>query len=264
MGLERGVTTANPFAGDAGAVSNYCAYTGSKLVRWPGGDAPTPLTTFVHDSVLALTLNPQFTCAGAKSAMRQRSYRFGLYAALGDPASAAAVAHDLYTFVGEAPSIDGEFTTFIASFEGPAVADERAFEARLWETLQHLHDLDSAHFPWAPDVSGDPSDPAFSFSFAETPFFIVGLHPVSSRATRRLAWPTVVFNPHRQFDALKADGRYGRFRQVIREAEQRLQGDVNPMSADFGERSEAAQYSGRRVDTSWTCPFARRAGPRRS
>jgi uncharacterized protein len=42
---------------------------------------------------------------------------------------------------------------------------------------------------------------------------------------------------------------------VIRAAERALQGTLNPMLAEFGRRSEAAQYSGRKVDPGWRCPF---------
>ena len=107
-----------------------------------------------------------------------------------------------------------------------------------------------------PAVSDDPSDPAFAFSFAGTAFFIVGLHAASSRAARRFAWPTLVFNPHRQFDRLRESQRFSRFQHVIREAERNLQGSINPMLADFGDRSEASQYSGRRVAPDWKCPFS--------
>jgi uncharacterized protein len=246
----------NPYP--VGAEGNYCRYDGKRLFRLNDGGSVPPMTAFVHDNVMALALNEQFTCLGAKSAMRQRSYRFGLYRELGSPESTAALAHDLYAFVGEVPEIDGDFATMIASFESPGALEEESFERLLWATLQQLHDLDVDHDEWAPDVSQDPDDPAFSFSFAGTAFFIVGLHAASSRATRRLAWPTLVFNLHRQFDALKASGRYTRFRQVIRDSERRLQGNINPMASDFGDRSEAAQYSGREVDAQWRCPFAPR------
>jgi FPC/CPF motif-containing protein YcgG len=252
---QRRLASANPFA--AGG-SNYCRRDGTRLVRVLDGVPATRMTAFVHDNVRALTLNPQFTCIGAKSAMRQGSYRFGLYPELGADDSVAALAHDLYCFVGEVPSIEGDFTTLIASFGSPAIADEYMFEQLLWSTLQKLHDLDAAHHGWANDVSADPANHRFSFSFAETAFFIVGLHAASSRATRRLAWPTLVFNLHGQFEALKRTGHYDRFRFVIREAERRLQGHTNPMLADFGERSEAAQYSGREVEAAWRCPFASR------
>jgi FPC/CPF motif-containing protein YcgG len=96
---------------------------------------------------------------------------------------------------------------------------------------------------------------AISFSFAETALFVLGLHAASSRATRKFAWPTLIFNPHDQFEHLKETGRYARFQEVIRDAEHTLQGDINPMLSAFGERSEAAQYSGRQVGADWRCPF---------
>ena len=34
-----------------------------------------------------------------------------------------------------------------------------------------------------------------------------------------------------------------------------LQGTVNPVLAAFGQASEARQYSGRKVDSRWRCPF---------
>mgnify|MGYP003291388053 CR=1 FL=1 len=54
---------------------------------------------------------------------------------------------------------------------------------------------------------------------------------------------------------MRQTGRYERFQHVIREAERALQGDINPMLADFGEQSEAPQYSGREVGRDWRCPF---------
>ena len=57
------------------------------------------------------------------------------------------------------------------------------------------------------------------------------------------------------FEKLRAEGMYERFQTVIRTAERTLQGDVNPMLSEFGDRSEAAQYSGRKVDENWRCPF---------
>jgi uncharacterized protein len=253
--IQRGVTPDALLA----VQSNYCRPEGSRLIRVLGGD-PDPMTRFVHENVRALVLNPQFSCTGAKAAIRQQSYRFGLYPELGGGRSAAALAGDLNAFVAEAPRIEGDFTTFIASFESPAIGDEPTFERLLWRTLQQLHDIDVREHRWAAHVSAQPADADFSFSFAETAFFVVGLHAASSRATRRLAWPTLVFNFHDQFDALKRSGRFGRFQHVIRDAERRLQGSINPMSADFGERSEAAQYSGREVEPGWRCPFSTRDG----
>jgi FPC/CPF motif-containing protein YcgG len=255
------ITIANPFDDAvATAHSNYCLFDGRRLVRANDATPPSDLTAFVHDGIRALTLNERFTCVGAKSAIRQGAYRFALYPELGSADSCAGLARDLYEFAAESPELDSEFTTFIASFAAPSAIDERAFEALLWRTLQQLHDLDVRHHRWDTRVSDDAADPQFSFSFARTAFFIVGLHAGASRVTRRFAWPTLVFNPHEQFDRLRTNGRFARFQEVIRGADRALQGDVNPMVADFGERSEAAQYSGRKVDAGWQCPFHRRPG----
>jgi uncharacterized protein len=246
----------NPFVHpDAVANSNYSCFDGTELQRVGADTPPSPLTRFVHAGVRALILNDQFVCVGGKSALHRGTYRFGLYSALGSPTAAAGLARDLFTFVQEMPTFGNALSTFIASFEGPHPTDEAAFEGGLWRTLQTLHALDVSHHDWDPAVSADPDDERFSFSFGGTAFFVVGLHAASSRAARRFAWPTLTFNPHRQFEALREEGAYARFQRVIRRAEVRLQGDSNPMLADFGARSEARQYSGRRVGAGWRCPF---------
>ncbi len=89
-------------------------------------------------------------------------------------------------------------------------------------------------------------------------FFVVGMHPDASRAARRFAWPTLVFNAHEQFEHLREDGRYGGLQRQIRARELRLDGTLNPNLADFGRHSEARQYSGRATEDSWRCPFQHR------
>ncbi len=146
--------------------------------------------------------------------------------------------------------------TFAAVFSGPSSMDEHRFEALLWAQLQRLHDLDVARgAPWAEDVSPDPEDPRFSFSLCGHPFFVIGLHPGASRRARRFAVPAMVFNSHRQFESLRADGRYGRMQAAIRERDVALQGSINPNLTDFGQASEARQYSGREVEPGWRCPL---------
>jgi FPC/CPF motif-containing protein YcgG len=235
--------------------SNYARFDGRHLECVTGREEGRALTTFVHDSFRALTLNDHFTCAGAKAAVRGGDYRFGLYGDLATRPACAGLARDLFTFLEERPSFQGPFSTFVASFSGPATSDEAQFEDLLWQTLQQLHELDAPHHAWDPHVVSDPADPRFSFSFAGTALFIVGLHAASSRAARKFAWPTLVFNPHDQFEHLKEAGRYQRFQGAIRHAEATLQGEINPMLSAFGERSEASQYSGRQVGPEWRCPF---------
>lgn len=246
----------NPFRGDlAIANSAYAGFRGKRLVRMPSGEPATALEEHVHDSFRATVLSHGFSCVGAKAAVRSGGYRTGFYGEMGSDGATAGLARDLFGFVGEQGDLDGEFTTFVAAFAGPNVADEAEFERLLWAQLQRLHEEDRRHHRWAPSVSADPEDARFAFSFAETAFFVVGLHPASSRFARRFAWPTLVFNAHSQFDKLRAEGRYARMQEVIRARERELQGTLNPNLSDFGVLSEARQYSGRRAEGGWRCPF---------
>ena len=246
----------NPFAGDlALANSSAAAPRGKELVRVLSGTPADPLQAFVHDSFRSLVLDPAFSCVGARSAIRRSNYRFGLYKDLGSEAATAGLARDLFDFAGEQADLGDEFSTFVASFEGPAKLGEGEFERFLWAQLWRLHDEDRRHHAYAPRVSPNPEDVNFAFSFAERAFFVVGLHPASSRLARRFARPTLVFNAHSQFERLREDGRYARLQEAVRRRELDLQGSLNPNLAEFGTVSEARQYSGRPAEPVWRCPF---------
>src|SRR5690606_27133649 len=105
------------------------------------------------------------------------------------------------------------------------------------------------------EVDSDPESDHFSFSLGGKAFYIIGMHPNSSRFARRSPRPTMVFNLHRQFEELRNMGAFEKIRDTIRERDKNLQGSVNPMLHDFGHNREAPQYSGRQVDESWKCPF---------
>ena len=103
----------------------------------------------------------------------------------------------------------GDFTTFVAVFQTPQLTTEDQFEKLLWRHLQllHNHDIDD----WDPNYSPDPRDPHFAFSFQGQAFFVVGMHAGSSRYTRRLAFPALIFNPESQILRLKEAGMIERF-----------------------------------------------------
>ena len=223
----------------------------------PGADPdPADLTAAaMHGAFRSFVLDPQYTCVGARSAVHNNSYRLGVYDPLGSPTATAALARDLAAFTRSIDDIDAAFATFVAIFARPQDqdGDEASFERALWAQLQALHDADPA--AWDPAVSRDPDDPHFSFSFAGTAFFIVGLHPGSARLSRKFPWPALIFNPHAQFERLREAGKYARMQAVIRDKERALQGDINPVLEDFGADSEARQYSGRHVEPDWHPPF---------
>jgi FPC/CPF motif-containing protein YcgG len=240
----------------ARAHSAYAAPQAGRLVRADDPGRPLPaVAELVHDSFLALALSPRFPCGGAKAALKRGAYRMGFYGEMAAAGSTAGLARDLSSFLREQGSLGDVYTTFVATFAGPVPAGETEFEDLLWRQLQALHDLDAPHHAWDPTVSDDPEDPRFSFSFGGRGFYVIGLHAASSRWARRFAWPTLVFNAHDQFETLRADGRYKPLQASVRARDRELQGRINPTLRDFGESSEARQYSGRAVGRKWKCPF---------
>lgn len=203
--------------------------------------------------------SPAFPCVGAKSAMNRGRMAFGLYDSLADEDDAAALCEQLAEFSRQFPEPGVDPVSFVAMFREP-VANEDEFHSRLWTHLQAMHDLDAANHAWDPAVSSDVEDPRFSFSIASRAFFVVGLHPRSSRLARRAPFPCLVFNFHDQFEAMRDDGRYDRLQAAIRARDVALQGAINPVLARFGQASEAHQYSGRaQADPDGVAFAARRA-----
>ena len=194
-------------------------------------------------------LEATFPCLGAKAAFNSDSETIRVFDELGSAESTRALADGLSDF-----SPAGDYATFIAIFERPRNIGELEFEHLLWKQLRLLHDHD-AHSNWNPNVASDPADPHFSFSFGGQALYVIGMHANSSREARRFPWPTLVFNPHEQFERLRADGKWRHMQETIRERDRHLQGTVNPMLSDFGVQSEARQYSGRAVEEHWRAPF---------
>ena len=255
----------NPFGSEL--AHRHSQYYGTKagravLIADPR-EAPDLFASTVVGAFRGFVLNPSFSCVAAKSSVMHESYRVGVYNQLGGVGETAGLCRDLFTFTQEVANslVDGEFRTFVAIFREPTGVDEQEFERLLWNQLRVLNQHDSAYHSWDPSVSDDPENPHFGFSFATTAFFIVGLHPHSSREARRFPWPTLVFNPHTQFQHLREEGRWDRIQQVIRAREEQLQGTLNPNLADYGTVTEARQYSGRAVEPDWHAPFARSSEP---
>jgi uncharacterized protein len=125
----------------------------------------------------------------------------------------------------------------------------------MWQRLQAISDHDARGHQWDPRVSSDPSHANFSFSMKEEAFYLIGLHPGSSRKARRFKYPALVFNPHDQFQKLRQLEKYSSIKDTVRKRDKAFSGSINPMLADFGESSEAFQYSGRAYDKEWKCPY---------
>jgi FPC/CPF motif-containing protein YcgG len=200
-------------------------------------------------------LRPEFPCLGAKAAFNSGAYTLRVYGELGSCIATNELSANLYDFTQSEVREASDYATFVAIFERPRETDEVQFETLLWQQLRALHQHDALHFTWDPNVRSDPADPHFSFSFGGQALYVIGLHANSSREARRFPWPALVFNPHEQFERLRAGGKWQRMQETIRMRDVELQGSSNPMLSDFGEQSEARQYSGRAVEENWRPPF---------
>lgn len=207
----------------------------------------------INDEFIHRVDAADYPCVGAKSALHTSQYRLGHYGRMGESATTARLAEDLKTYIEETLATDSKYMTMVAVFTDE-IHSEIDFERKLWAQLQGLHDVDG-DASWDPAVGHDPEDNDFSFSFNGTAFFIVGLHPHASRKARRFSRAAMAFNLHRQFEQLRTAGSYEKMKQVIRERDIAFDGSINPMLNDHGKGLEAPQYSGRKVDERWKCPF---------
>ncbi|PVW16248.1 guanitoxin biosynthesis heme-dependent pre-guanitoxin N-hydroxylase GntA [Marixanthomonas spongiae] len=192
-------------------------------------------------------------CIMAQSVFKMGAVELHSYNSFGTKKTARNLVADIQAYVDGYDWESNDFVTFLAVFPTAHFTSETAFEKQLWEQLQHIHESDTK--AWDETVSNNPEDDTFSFSIAGKAFYIVGMHPNSSRIARQTPYVTLAFNLHWQFEKLRKMGSYDTVKQRIRERDKALQGSINPMLEDFGSSSEARQYSGRKTEKEWKCPF---------
>lgn len=181
------------------------------------------------------------------------NYQLKLYDDIESDAVIKPILADIENYLEHYDFESNQFETLIMCFTQNEFQTEMEFEKALWNLLQKLHNTDDT--AWDSNVSDNPEDINFSFSIKGKAFYIVGMHPQSSRLARQAPYCTVVFNLHWQFEKLREMGTYQKVKNRIRKRDAALQGFINPTLKDFGQDSESRQYSGRKIDDSWKCPF---------
>lgn len=198
---------------------------------------------------------PGFPCVAAKTAIARDQVQFFEAGSIDSGEHDEALLAALLGYAQDVAAGGSAFQSFVALFPDSAEKTPEQFERSLWQRLQRLHERDARRFEWDPTVSRDPESDHFSMSLVGQAFYVVGTHSGSERRARRTAVTAMVFNLHKQFERLRAEGRYKRFRDEIVTRDIAFQGHANPMLATHGESSEARQYSGRMVGDAWRCPF---------
>jgi FPC/CPF motif-containing protein YcgG len=204
---------------------------------------------------LAFISRPDFPCVAARAAFAHDQIRCFVAGNMLCPADDKNILDFIYQFVDDYRQAKSLYHSATLIFTGPEIDTEEYFDEVLWRKLQSLSTLDAVNYAYDKRVSDDPASPHFSYSLKEEAFFVIGLHPASSRLSRRFKFPALVFNPHEQFETLRGQHHYEHMKQTVRHRDIKLSGSVNPMLDDYGSSSEALQYSGRMYNPDWKCPL---------
>lgn len=196
-----------------------------------------------------------FPCIAARAAVQADRVMTFEATHIACPFDDQAILQFLHKFIDQYRNDADGFSSAVVIFREPIETSEALFEEHFWKRLQSLRDLDKLNYQYDPRVDSDPLSPGFSFSIKQEAFFIIGLHPGSSRPARKFAYPAIVFNPHQQFERLRKIDKYDKIKSVVRKRDQALAGTINPMLDDYGTRSEVFQYSGKEYDDNWICPL---------
>ncbi len=209
----------------------------------------------IISSFYSFLSNNAFPCVAAKDAVTKENLKVMIAGHLSCPADDKAILSFIYDFTNAYRKADKGFHSAAIIFKEPGNINEALFDKLMWQRLQALRYLDAKQYPYDSRVNDDPASVTFSFSLMEEAFFILALHPCSSRPARQFQYPTLVFNPHAQFEQMKTTARYEKMKAIVRKRDIAYSGSVNPMLTDFGEASEVYQYSGRMYDDTWKCPL---------
>jgi uncharacterized protein len=197
----------------------------------------------------------EYPCVAAKAAVQKQQVKIFVADHMACPKDDRAILNFLYSFVDEYRSSAQFFHSVAIIFKSSDTNSEEAFETLLWQRLQSIADMDAQLYPYDKRVSSDITSKDFSFSIKEEAFYIIGLHPHSSRNARKFKYASMVFNPHQQFETLRTNHQYEKMKKIVRKLDTAFSGSVNPMLQDFGNSPEVVQYSGRKLDHNWQCPL---------
>ena len=184
-----------------------------------------------------------FPCVMAKAVAKTGNLQVFDLSSFEEKESVRSVLKEIYQFIDVFRQNQKTLSSFALIIKQPYLFPD--FEKLFWNFLGGLDHEDKKHYAHDPRVSSDPANDRYSFSLKSEAFFLLALHPESPRRARRFKYSAIIFNPHVQFENLRKNKIYKKVRDTIRLKDKVLQGFVNPMLNDFGEKSEVFQYLGK-------------------
>lgn len=194
----------------------------------------------MKEKLISHILKSSFPCVMAKAVVKTGLLKVHTQQSL-DPRN---FLKNIYSFIDDFREKRSRLSSFVLVLENNDLSFER-FEEMFWDFLREANHEDKKYYPHDPRVKSHPEDNEFSYSLKSEAFFILALHPDSPRKSRQFTYPAIVFNPHQQFENMRKNGIFNKVRTMIRMKDKILQGTINPMLQDFGERSEVFQYLGK-------------------
>ena len=207
------------------------------------------------EEIRNFVLQKNYPCVAAVKSVTADEFLVGHYKDFGSGRHWRELRADLENFIIEQEKTNSTYLTFWAVYSGKNQFSEQDFENRLWNELSHLSSVEQRENDWATLNMSDPQNPGFCLSLNGKAFFVVGLHPQSSRLGRRFSSPALVFNVIEQFENLENEGAYDPMKRAIRKRDLQFQGTVNPMVEKHGDKWESIQFSGQQNPDNWKCPF---------
>lgn len=208
------------------------------------------------DAQIKLLLNQKsYPCVAAIQSLHRKDYCIKTYANFGKVHHRSDLRNELLQFLKKYQETNSQYFSLWAVFEDDEMMTEDEFEKLLWSELSSLTSDETAVADQDPRFDKDPVSKDFCFSLGGKAVFVVGLHPKSSRMARQFPWPALIFNAYEQFDQLIAHKKYEPMIETIRRREIEFQGDVNPMVLQHNDIWESIQFSGKKNDENWKCPF---------
>lgn len=209
----------------------------------------------IHDEIKLLLSQKNYPCVAALQSFHRNDYWLKTYSNFGKVYQRNKLRNNLLQYIEEQAKNGSNYFTFWAVFKDMDDLSEDEFEKLLWDELSSLSSVEDLNQDKDNRFSTNPEDKNFCFSIGGKAFFVVGLHPKSSRASRRFPWPTLIFNLFEQFDNLKSLNLYDPMVKLNRQRDIKFQGDVNPMAAKHDDTWETIQFSGKTNPPEWKCPF---------
>lgn len=208
-----------------------------------------------EQAMKSLLMQKDYPCVAALKSFFKKDFRLKKYSGFGEEHQRPRLRRDLLDYKADYLKSKSPYFTFWAIYENAAELSEEQFEQKLWRELSSLTSEELRAGDKDPNFSDDPEDKNFCFSLDGMAFFVVGLHPQSSRKSRQFPWPTLIFNVYEQFRQLEAQSLYQPMVKINRGRDLNFQGSANPMAVRHNDDWEAIQFSGKNNPDSWKCPF---------